>query len=332
MQGKIGKFVQRVQYDRYVASLDALPETGRPPGPDDPYGGVESRDMARARQRSMAGSGAMACLRARPMDHARTIPASEFVLMGQRFLGVETYMAPECPCCGTQDADSRHARICPRSGAQVNQHQPLVHALSRTLKQACIQHGVEDGSPFTADRDLRMDVVVLPGQLREASEASFRHKGLLIDVTYADPQAAGHLRGGSATNDGSAASTSEARKSAHYASPGHVSFDERSFKLVPLAVESFGRLGVSGYELVDQLATSMVGGSGGGDVTQKGVVKERLLQIISVTTQVAISRRVHRYRLALRGRQAARARAQLQPGGSRGEVGQLPDAWGWCLD
>ncbi|CAB1113511.1 unnamed protein product [Ectocarpus sp. CCAP 1310/34] len=40
----------------------------------------------------------------------------------------------------------------------------------------------------------------------------------------------------------------------------------------------------------------------------KGVFKERLLQIVSVATQVAISRRVQRYKLALRGRQGAENR------------------------
>ena len=51
-------------------------------------------------------------------------------------------------------------------------------------------------------------------------------------------------------HDGSAARTSEARKRQHYARPGHVSFDERSFKLATLAVESFGRLGEEGYEFI----------------------------------------------------------------------------------
>ena len=49
--------------------------------------------------------------------------------------------------------------------------------------------------------------------------------------------------------------------------------------------------------------------------------KERLFQTISVTTQVAISRRVHRYRLSLRDRQAARGREE-ESGGLR------PLAWG----
>ena len=50
------------------------------------------------------------------------------------------------------------------------------------------------------------------------------------------------------------------------------------------------------------------------------IYKERLLQIISVTSQVAISRRVHRYKLALRDRQASRRR--------REEGGLLPMALG----
>ena len=93
-----------------------------------------------------------------------------------------------------------------------------------------------------------------------------------------------HLRGGSADHDGSAASTSEARKRQHCARPGHVSFDERSHKLATLAVESFRRLGVEGSNFIDQQAASVVGGRDGGSMARKGEMKESLLQIISVTT------------------------------------------------
>ena len=44
-----------------------------------------------------------------------------------------------------------------------------------------------------------------------------------------------------------------------------------------------------------------------------------------MTTQVAISRRVDRYRLALRDRQTARGREE-GPGGLR------PITWGWNVD
>ena len=97
------------------------------------------------------------------------------------------------------------------------------------------------------------------------------------------------MRAGSADRDGSAASTSEARKCSHYARPGQVSLDERSYKLATLAVESFGRLGKEGSDLIDQVAESIVGGTDGSSLARKGVCKELLLQIISVITQVAPS-------------------------------------------
>ena len=76
-----------------------------------------------------------------------------------------------------------------------------------------------------------------------------------------------------------------------------MSFDERSHKHATLAVENFGRLGVEGSNFIDQLAASVVGGRDGGSMAWKGVVKESLLQIVWVTTQVAISRRVSRFKL-----------------------------------
>ena len=119
------------------------------------------------------------------------------------------------------------------------------------------------------------------------------------------------MRDGSANRDGSAASTSEARKRNHYARVGQVSFDKRGHKLVPLAVESFERLETEGSELIDRLAASIVGGTDRGSLSRKGVYKEHFFQIISVTTQVVISRWVHQYKLALRDRQAARGRSCL---------------------
>ena len=327
LQGKLGKLINGDALETFVASLDHLPAAGRRPAPDDPFGGVETSDLAKARHRSMSGPGALACLRAQPSDARLVIPADEFVRMERRFLGIEPYVAPTCPCCGTQDADTRHARICPRAGAQVNQHQPLIHALSRELRRHRIRHVVEDGSPFTRDRNLRMDITVVAGELRNASNGAYIHKGLLVDGTFADPQAALHLRQGSATVDGSTAATSEARKNAHYARPGHVSFDQRSYKLCTFAVECFGRLGGMAYEFVDQLATHVVGGQNGGEITRKGAVKERLLQVVSVTSQVAVSRRVRAFELATRSRQEARARQSASPAG----VNRRPGEWGWSL-
>ena len=143
------------------------------------------------------------------------------------------------------------------------------------------------------------------GGLQDAANREYWEKSILLDATLADPQAQIHLRGGSADLDGSAASTSEARKSQHHARPWHASFDARSQKLAALAVESFGRLGVKGSKFIDQLAASVVGGRDGGS-GKKGVMKERLFQIVSVATLVAVSRRVSRFKLQLRDRQEVR--------------------------
>ena len=60
-------------------------------------------------------------------------------------------------------------------------------------------------------------------------------------------------------------------------------------------------------------------------MARKGVLKERLLQIVSVTTQVAISRRVSRFMLQLRDRQDARSQ-------EAGYDRPTPMAWGWTMD
>ena len=124
-----------------------------------------------------------------------------------------------------------HAAI-PRAGAQVNQHHPLLHAISRTLNRLGILHQAESGEPSTADMFLRMDIAIRRGGLRDAPNREYREKSILLNVTRVDPQAQIHLQGGSADHDGSAASTSETRKDQHYTRPGHVSFDERSNNLI----------------------------------------------------------------------------------------------------
>ena len=320
-QHRLGKLVNRVHYERYVSSLDQLPETRPQRDTSGSQGEKETRDLTRARQRSQSGSGATAFLRATPVDSARTIPASEFVTVGKRFLGIKEFLAARCRCCGEAEVDTRRARLCHRAGAQVNKHQPLVHALSRTLKSMSIRHQVESRAPFHADRDLRMDIVIEAGGLRDATAPEYSDKAILLDVAYADPQAGVHMRAGSADRNGSAASISEARKRNHCARPGQVSFDEHNYKLATLEVESFGRLGKEGSDLLDQVAASIVGRTDASSLARKGVCKERLFQITFVTTQVAISRRAHRYRLFLRDRPAARGREE-QSGGLR------PLAWG----
>ena len=60
-------------------------------------------------------------------------------------------------------------------------------------------------------------------------------------------------------------------------------------------------------------------------MARKGVLKERLLQIVSVATQVAISRRVSRFKLQIRDRQDAKSQ-----GG--GDDKSTLMARGWSMD
>ena len=159
-------------------------------------------------------------LRARPTDSLRFISAAEFEGMGRRLLRIEEHVAVRCPCCDAIDVGTRHARICPRSRAQVNQHQTLLHELSRTLKRLRISHQVERSEAFTPERNLPMDVVIRRGSCRGAPNTEYRETSVLLDVTRADSQATVHLRGGCAEHDASAASTFEARKTPTLRSSG----------------------------------------------------------------------------------------------------------------
>ena len=175
-QHKLGKLVIQGRHAAHTALLEQLPETARPPGPDGALGGGETKAFAKARYRILHGAGAIACLRARPTDSLRVKPAAEFVGMGRRFTGIEEDLAMRWPCCDAVDVDTRHARIYPRACAQVNQHQPLLHATFRTLKRLGIPHQVESGEPFTADRNLWMDIVIRRRGLRDAPNREYREK------------------------------------------------------------------------------------------------------------------------------------------------------------
>ena len=267
------------------------------------------------------------------MDPTRIIPASEFVSIGRRFLGIEEPIdeVPLLRSDGCQHASRAHMPPSRRAGKPASSATTVVHALSRTFKRLSIRHQVESGAPFNADINLRIDIVIeREASEREASETLRRQSTATkryssTSRTQTPRRESTFMRDGGADRDGSAASTSEARKHNPYARVGQVSFDERSHKLVTRTVESFGRLGKEGSELIDQLAASIVGGTDGGPLSiKKGVCNEHIFHIVSVTTQVAISRRVHRYKLALRDRHAG--------GGRRGEDGGLlPMAWRWHL-
>ena len=102
------------------------------------------------------------------------------------------------PLCNAVDVDIRHAQICPRAAVQMNQDQLSLHAIVRTWKQLEILHQVESGELFTAGRDLRIEIAIRRGGLRDAPNWEYTDRSTLLDITYADSQAQVHLRGVSA--------------------------------------------------------------------------------------------------------------------------------------
>ena len=94
-----------------------------------------------------------------------------------------------------------------------------------------------------------MNIVVRRGSLRATPKRDCRDKSILLHESHAEPQAQVHLRRSSADHDGSAASTSEARKCQHHDGPGHFSFDERRYNLAAFAI---GASGVEGGNFIDQ--------------------------------------------------------------------------------
>lgn len=82
-----------------------------------------------------------------------------------------------------------------------------------------------------------------------------------------------------------------------------MSFDGWNHKLATFVVEWFGRLREEGSRFIVQLAASVVEGRDGRPLAKKGIYKEHIfLQLVSVTTQVVISKRASRFKHLMRGR------------------------------
>ena len=75
-QHKVGQLVNQGRHAAHTALMEQLPETVRPPGPDDPLGAGKTKVFAKTRYRSLQGAGATEFLRARPTYSLRVIPSS----------------------------------------------------------------------------------------------------------------------------------------------------------------------------------------------------------------------------------------------------------------
>lgn len=165
-------------------------------------------------------------MRARPVDSSQESyrPRSSYPRDGAFWGWKSPWRRGACPCCGATDVNACYARLHRRPGAQVNQHQSLLKStrcptplrgcpsdIKRKAERPSKQTGISSWTMLS--REAIYPVITRPG----ATSSEYRNKAVLLDVMFADPQAGGRMRAGSADQDGSAAYTSEAQKRSHYA-------------------------------------------------------------------------------------------------------------------
>lgn len=104
-----------------------------------------------------------------------------------------------CSAIKTWTRDTHASAAYPEKQATL--HQSLV-------RPSCLRfpRRGERGQPFTVGRNLETDIFIRREGPRDAPTPEHRDKAIpiLLDISYADPQAPVHLRGGSADHDGSA--------------------------------------------------------------------------------------------------------------------------------
>lgn len=107
--------------------------------------------------------------------------------------------------------------------------------------------------------NLQIEIVVRTDGVRDAPNREHRGKSILLGVTHADSQAQAHLQTGDADRDGSAASTSGARKPRRYARRDTCRSTKRALHLPSSRWKALGALGVEGRTCLDHMAVRVVG-------------------------------------------------------------------------
>eukprot|EP00953_Heterococcus_sp_UTEX-ZZ885_P000701 900-Heterococcus_DN1.PRE.1 len=133
-------------------------------------------------------------------------------------------------------------------------------------------------------------------ELHHSSVTLLHTRAALIDMTIADPQSitalTAPLLASSPVTDGAAAAAAADRKVRHYSG----SFRQTSYKLWPMAVETFGRWGEDAEVLLDAMAEHAAAGRAGAAWRKKGSYKHYFKQVLAVTLQRAVHRTVTLYR------------------------------------
>ena len=115
-------------------------------------------------------------------------------------LAIEEDVVLTCSCCSVVGIHTQCAITCPRAGAQMNQHQPLLHATARTVRWMGVPPSVESGELFTVgiNKKLENGRKYISENEWDAPSRDAHKNSILSDSILTGPQARVNLRGGSA--------------------------------------------------------------------------------------------------------------------------------------
>jgi hypothetical protein len=181
-----------------------------------------------------------------------------------------------------------------RQGGVQRRHTDGVRAVESILRRSGFSHiSREDSSPFALPvplpagaAPLRMDLVVFnAGSLRTGND-TLDGTSLLLDVSIVDPAGSANLAE-AARSSGYAAQQMATTKHNHY----RHTFDAASYTLLPVVIETHGRLGVEAETLLRAAAVHAVGGrEAAEDKARLGRQLSQMRRQLSVALTAAVSR------------------------------------------
>ena len=213
-----------------------------------------------ARLRSSAGGAASAWLEAIPTAHSTTLSTPDFVMAGRHRLGYglhSTVRQLPCSCRAGQASAHDHAMVCDATAKwRTFRHDIYATAWRRVIRMAGLAASAEPRYGALVGSAAR---AAAAGLRRGDVLALLEHALTVLDAVVTHPGAATYVAAAARTA-GSAARAAEREKVRSWLKVGR----DSGYEFVPLAVETYGRMGVQASRFLSTL----------GDVAARGGVSK----------------------------------------------------------
>jgi hypothetical protein len=203
-----------------------------------------------ARMRSVASGPSTAWLTALPCAATTTLSDPAFISAGRHMLGLGPptgVEVPPCPCGAEGAGQPDHAMVCKLTCGKITlRHDIWASAWRRIIRKAgCATSAEPVYSGITSRQQRRASAGLQRGDILAVLPSG---RVVVLDCVVTHPAAASYVRA-AARITGSAAARAEAAKRREFAAhQGAVGFE-----FVPLAVESFGRMGLAASRFLSDL-------------------------------------------------------------------------------